>query len=125
MNNSSEFLLKGEEKHSTVLLTLTTIFAFLYLIFIIDNFISEPHNLESTVVKLAFIIFLIGYYYSWKNEMIAGIVFIFWWGIMWYLGLLIAEHDKGASIVMGLPMFIIGIIFIVSRYRRRERTTKN
>jgi len=40
---------------------------------------------------------------------------------MWYLGLSIAEHDKGASVVMGLPMFIVGILFIVLRYRSRER----
>ena len=125
MKNSSESQSKGEKKHSKVLLTITTIFGILYLIFIIDNFISEPHNLESTVVKLAFIIFLIGYYYSWKNELIAGIVFIIWWGIMWYLGLSIAEHDKGASVVMGLPMFIVGILFIFTRYRSRDRITKN
>ena len=125
MKNSYEFPSKVEKKHSKVLLTITTIFGILYLIFIIDNFISEPHNLESTVVKLAFIIFLIGYYYSWKNEMIAGIVLIFWWGIMWCLGLFIVELDKGASIVMGLPMFIVGILFIVARYRSRARIIKN
>lgn len=125
MKNNSESQSKGEKKHSTVLLTIITILGILYLIFIIDNFISEPHNLESIIVNLAFIIFLVGYYYSWKNEMIAGIVFIFWWGIMWYLGLFIAEHDKGAGVAMGVPIFIIGILFIVSWYRRRERTTNN
>ncbi|MBU1097056.1 MAG: hypothetical protein KKB34_11295 [Bacteroidetes bacterium] len=125
MKNCSHSQSIGEKKHSKVLLIITTIFGILYLIFIIDNFISEPHNLESTVVKLAFIVFLIGYYYSWKNEMIAGVIFIFWWGIMWYLSLLIAELDKGASVIMGLPMFIVGIIFIVSRYRSRERIKKN
>jgi len=112
-------------KHSRVLLTITTILGILYLIFIIDNFISEPYNLESIIVNLAFIIFLVGYYYSWKNEMIAGIVFIFWWGIMWYLGLFIAEHDRGDGVAMGVPIFIIGILFIVSWYRRRARTTNN
>ena len=82
MKNSSVSQSKGEKKHSKVLLTITTIFGILYLIFIIENFIHEPYNLESIVVNLAFIIFLAGYYYSWKNEMIAGIIFIIWCGIM-------------------------------------------
>jgi heme/copper-type cytochrome/quinol oxidase subunit 3 len=76
MNNSSVSQSKGEKKHPKILLTITTIFGILYLIFIIENFIHEPYNFESTIVNSAFIIFLVGYYYSWKNEMIAGIIFI-------------------------------------------------
>jgi hypothetical protein len=117
MRSSSESYSKGEEKHSKVLLTLTTIFGILYIIFITGNFISKPYHLESTVVNLAFIIFLAGYYYSWKNELIAGIIFNIWWGIMWLLELFIAEHDKGAGVAMRIPLFIIGILFIVSGYR--------
>jgi hypothetical protein len=70
------------------------------------------------------IVFLIGYYFSWKNELIGGIIFIIWWGIMWYLGLFVAERDKGAGVVMGVPMFIIGILFIVYWYRRDVKTAK-
>lgn len=122
MENSPESLSKGKKKRSKVLLTVTTLFGILYLIFIIDYFISEPQNFESIIINLAFIIFLVGYYYSWRNDMIAGIIFIIWWGIMWYLGLFIAEHDRGAGVVMGVPLFIIGILFIISWYRKRERS---
>jgi hypothetical protein len=122
MKNDSEHQSNGKKKHSKVLLTLTTIYGILYLIFVITSFFEGPYDFERIIVYLAFIIFLVGYYYSWRNEMIAGIVFILWWGIMWYLGLFIAEHDRGAGVVMGVPLFIIGILFIVSWYGKRGRS---
>jgi ABC-type multidrug transport system permease subunit len=108
------------KKHSTVLLTITTIIGILYLIFIIEDFILEPRNLESTSVKLAFFLFLFGYYYSWKNELLAGIIFIFWWAIMWIIGLFIVEHDRGAGVILGLPVFILGILFVLKWFKREN-----
>jgi hypothetical protein len=40
---------------------------------------------------------------------------------MWYLGLFIAEHDKGAGVAMGIPLFIIAILFIVFWYRNAKK----
>ena len=128
MKNDSESKSKGKKKHPKVLLTLTTIYGILYAALIISFLIFENPNseitLEGIIVTLAVVIFFIGYYYSWKNEMIAGIIFIFWWGIMWSLGLFVAERDRGAGVVMGVPMFIIAILFIVYWYRRDVRTTE-
>jgi len=116
-----------KRKHPIILLIITSVYGLLYLIFIIDNFIPtenfNPYNLENVIVKLAFLVFLMGYYLAWKNEMIAGIVFIFWWGIMWYIGLFIVEHDRGAGVAMGLPVFIFGILFIILWYRKRKRSS--
>jgi hypothetical protein len=55
----------------------------------------------------------------------AGIIFIFWWGIMWYIALFVAEKDRGAGVVMGFPMFIIGVLFIVYWYKKRAITNNN
>jgi len=122
MNNETDLQTPKKEKFSKILLIITSIYGLLYLLFIIDNFIPtenfNPYDLENSIVKLAFVVFLIGFYLSWKNERNAGIVFIFWWGIMWYLGLFVTEHDKGAGVVLGLPLFIIGILFIVSWHRK-------
>jgi hypothetical protein len=100
----------------------------MYTLLIISFLIFENPNfkitLEGIIISLAIIIFFIGYYYSWKNEMIAGVIFIFWWGIMWYLGLFVAERDRGAGVVMGVPLFILGILFIVSGYRKKGRSGK-
>lgn len=117
---------KTESNSSKILLTLTTIYGVLYAAMIVGFLITETPIkeifLEVIIVSIAIIFFFIGYYYSWKNELIAGIIFIFWWAIMWYLGLFVAEIDKGAGAVMGFPMFIIGVLFIISHYRRQERT---
>ncbi len=127
MKNDSDSQSEKKRKYPTILLIITSVYGLLYLLFIIDNFIPtenfNPYDLENSVVKLAFVIFLLGFYMSWKNERIAGIVFIFWWGIMWYLGLFIVEHDRWSGVVMGLPVFIFGILFIVSWYRKRVRSS--
>jgi hypothetical protein len=65
------------------------------------------------------VLFLAGYYVAWKNEFVAGIIFIFWWLVMWYLALFIAVHDRGGGVGLGLPLLILGILFIISGYRKR------
>ena len=127
MDNDSKSQSRGTKKHPKVLLILTTIYGLLYIIlFLSFQLFENPDfsniNLDVIIVTLAFIVFLIGYYFSWKNEMIGGIIFIFWWGIMWYLGLFVVERDKGAGVVMGVPMFIIGILFIIFWYRKDAKT---
>ena len=41
------------------------------------------------------------------------------------MGLVLAETDRGVAVVMGVPMFVIGVLFIVSSYRRRLKTTNS
>ena len=127
MDNDTKSPTNAKKKHPKVLLTLTTIYGALYIVLILSFLLFENPdfnniNLEGIIVSLAIIVFLIGYYFSWKNELIGGVIFIFWWGIMWYLGLFVAERDKGAGVVMGVPMFIIGILFIVYWYKRDVKT---
>jgi hypothetical protein len=120
-NSESRSSLK--KKGSRVLLTLTTVCGILYLVLVISSFFEGAHDAGMIIVYVVFPIFLIGYYYSRRNELFAGIVFILWWGIMWYLGLFVAEQDRGAGIVMGVPLFILGVLFIVSWYRKKARAT--
>lgn len=116
---------KPDKKRSKILLTLTTIYGVLYAAMIVGFLITETPikeiSLEGIIVSIAIIIFFIGYYYSWKNELIAGIIFIFWWVIMWYLGLFVAETDRGAGVVLGVPMFIVGILYIVFWFRKDKK----
>ena len=116
-----------KNKKLSVLQIILTIYGILYLSFIIGNFITidnyDPFNLENIIVNLSFVLFLIGYYMVWKNEGVAGIIFIFWWVVMWCLALFIAEHDRGSGVVMGLPLFILGILFIISWYRKKGKET--
>lgn len=125
MKNDSEPGSIRKKQHPTVLLTFTTIYAILYAALILSYlFFEDSTSLEMTtegiIVTFAFIVFYAGYYYSWKNELIAGIIFIFWWAIMWYLALFVAETDRGAGVVMGIPVIIFGVLFIVQWYRKRS-----
>jgi hypothetical protein len=102
---------------------LTSIYGILYLLFIVAEILSanEQFNPEGIMVKLLFIVFLIGFYLSWEREGLAGLIFIFWWIGMWYLALFVVEHDRGAGVVMGIPLLIIGIGFIISWYKNKKR----
>jgi len=61
----------------------------------------------------------------WKNEGVAGIIFIFWWLVMWYLAFFIAVHNRGAGVGMGLPLFLLGILSIISWHRKKVRETSS
>lgn len=122
-NTSSTSPLK---KKFTVLRILVTVYGVLYLALII-SFWFESNSFdhlgtENIVANLAFLVFLAGYYMVWKNEKIAGIIFIFWWAIMWALALFIAETDRGAGVGMGLPLFILAILLIISWHRDQRQT---
>ncbi|HMU44076.1 MAG TPA: hypothetical protein PKA80_12310 [Ignavibacteriaceae bacterium] len=121
-----------QRRRSRILLILTSLYGLLYLIFIIISFIPssegspvsgtvpfDPFDFEQIVVKLFFVLFLVGYFILWKNEGLAGLIFVIWWIGMWYLGFFVAQHDRGASVIMGFPLFVLAILLIISWYRKR------
>ena len=117
--------LSEKKKRFSVLQIILTIYGLLYLLFMYPGPLDEYNlfELENIIVNLAFVLFLIGYYITWKNERVAGIIFIFWYTIMWYLSLFISEQDPGVAIVFGFPLFILGISFIISWYRKKGKET--
>jgi len=117
-----------QKQRSKGLLIAVSVFGVLYLSFIIDSLIRGPSGLEisTTVpgdlwaraqifVTLLFVLFLVGYFVAWKNERIAGVIFILWWVAMWGVELFVLAPsiggDVGAGIGMGLPLFVLGILF--------------
>jgi hypothetical protein len=69
---------------------------------------------------LLFLLFVVGYIAVWKNEGIGGAIFILWYVGMWVLGLLIAVQDRDTSIVLGFPLFVLSILFVVRWYKKRS-----
>ena len=130
MESTTGNLQKKKKIFPSVLHLLTFIYGLLYLIFFIgsflpseiNGFIEEPFNLEGILVKLLFVVFLIGFLTSWKREGLAGLIFIFWWIGMWYLALFVVKIDRDAGVVMGIPLFIIGIAFIIKWHNKRKRS---
>ncbi len=129
---------RQEKLRSTGLLITLSAYGLLYLWFIITSFIPAPEGnwISSTVpfepswdpefiaIRLMFVLFLPGYLVAWKNEGVAGIIFILWWVVMWGMDLLVMgpsgpEGGGGMGIAMGLPVFVLGILFLVNSKKRR------
>ena len=125
-----------EDRFATPLQIVTTLYGLLYLIFFVMSFIPspggnpvsdnpnfDPWDLEMIFVKLLFVVFLVGYFYSWKNKGIAGLIFILWFILMVCMAVWVAmslHRDSDMAIVMALPPLVIGIICIRS-WRKKRR----
>lgn len=124
-------------KRSKGLLIATTIFGLLYLWFIIASFIPspegswvsttvpfDPFDVEQIFIKSLFVVFLAGYVAVWKHERIGGAIFILWYAAMWGMELLVVRPmkpaDWGGGILMGLPLFILGALFVWRGYKGRS-----
>lgn len=131
-------MLRQKNLRSTGLLTVLSAYGLLYLWFIITSFIPAPEGnwISSTVpfepswdrhfiaIRLMFVLFLPGYFVAWKNEGVAGVIFILWWVVMWGMDLLVMapsgpEGGGGMAIAMGLPVFVLGILFLVNSKKGR------
>ncbi len=128
------------------LLKITSILGLVYLIFFILSFIPGSvfgdifgpgggHPVSSTVpfelfdreqifVKLLFLLFLVGYLAVLKRRGIGGAVLI-----LWYVAAVVVEvlvvapikpNDWGLAIVVGLPLLVLGILFVRGWYRGRN-----
>lgn len=120
----------------SILHLLTSVYGLLYMVFIILSFfpstidlVSEsdnPYDVENLIVKLLFVVFLAGYFISWKREGVAGLIFILWWVAISCFGQFVAKplHPGSANeaIGLGFPLLILGILFIVSWYKKRRVT---
>ena len=118
----------------TALHVLLSIYGILYLVFVIIGFIPSqegspvsdsvpyhPFALEGSLVKVLFVFFLVGFFTAWKNRLAAGVLFIIWWAAMWGLEtLMVARGGSGGAIVMGFPLFVLGVLFVISGYRQRR-----
>jgi len=122
---------------SKTLLAATSLFGLLYLWFIVvslfpareGSWISttvpfEPFDREQIFVKLLFLLFLVGCVVLWRNEMAAGAIFLLWWVAMWCVEIFVVEPiksgDAGGGIVMGFPLFVLGVLYVWRGYRGRH-----
>jgi hypothetical protein len=81
---------------------------------------NNPYDLENLIIKLLFVVFLVGYFISWKREGVAGLIFVLWWVTMWCYGKFICDPPETEGIEMGFPLLILAILFIVSWYNKKR-----
>ena len=116
---------KGEKRTLWTLRILLSIYAILYILIGWDDFLSpNSWNIEYSALKILFVLFVIGYVISWKNELASGIIFILWFLGMCYENFFLCTSDCGAGIAMGIPLLIISIFFIINGIREKRKKSR-
>ncbi|UCH13198.1 MAG: hypothetical protein JSV22_08780 [Bacteroidales bacterium] len=111
---------KSTDLYRIILLVLGTIAAAIYILFFIRegaSIFTEISFADITVVLL-FAVFVAGYYFLWKNEIISGILLIAWHVIQWFLVLWIWP-DGEMTILFGVPLGLFGIFVLIYGIRKR------
>ena len=113
---------RKRQRSKGLLITLSVIGVLYFLLFIVDGRAYIPGESfelwkrEQTFVRLMFMFFLVGYLVAWKNEGIAGVIFILWWvamwGVTWFVFYPANPADSGIGVVGGVPLFVIGMVFV-------------
>jgi len=80
------------------------------------NYFSFPF----IIYPLLLLIFLLGFLFSWKKEIFAGYVFLFWFAILIYANVAYSEIlHLGPWALFGLPILLQGIFFIKNHNKFR------
>ena len=98
----------------TILRILETIAALLYLFFLIGEGVPliKASSFADISVYLLFLLFGLGYYFLWKNELISGIILLTWYALEWILVFWVWV-DGGLTLVLGLPIGLLAIISLI------------
>jgi hypothetical protein len=114
----------------------TSIYGLSFLMLFVMSFIpstissvsesDNPYDLQNIIFKLLFVVVLVGYLISWRREGMGGLIFVLWWVAVWCYGKFIIAPLYGSgtdAMVMGSPVLILGILFIVSWYNKKRVRT--
>ncbi len=74
-------------------------------------------NAEGIGVYSLFILFIIGFSLSWSYKIITGVIFFIWNVGMWIVELFLVERAGGFGIISGVPLLILGVLYIVDDYK--------
>lgn len=81
--------LKSIEKWKTALQVLISTYTILYILIIIDditgNLEIDFYSTPGIILIILFLIYSVGFIFSWMKELIAGIIFIFWYAGVLYI----------------------------------------
>jgi len=139
MKNNNDHTISQGRNFSRPIQIISSVYGLLYLAFFIFSFLPpdndgnpisdspnyDPWNFEMIWVKIQFIIFLVGFYYSWKSRLISGLIYLFWYGGLVglaYYSVLVVNSD-GNAVGLGFPMLIIAIILVITGLKKRQNKT--
>jgi len=103
-----------------ILRILGSISAILYIIFLVAEGVPlfKDVTFADITVYLLFVIFVVGYYFLWKNEFISGIILVTWHGIQWILVFWVWV-DGALTLIMGIPIGLLGIFTLIYGIRKK------
>ncbi len=116
--------MKAFQQGLRILGTLAAIGYIVFLAGLIQSFVTEGISLANILLKTEvwlFLIFVIGFYWLWKSEFYAGLIFIIWHIFQWMLVLWVWE-DGAMTLVMGFPIALTGILLVIFGILNRSRT---
>lgn len=93
-------------------------YAVLYIIYIAGEFIYSNAidfmNMPGVLLPLLLGLFIMGFIYSWINELHAGIFFLLWYFLALFGQLKYNEIlDRGPYFIIGITIFVQGILYLV------------
>lgn len=95
--------------------------ALLYIAFLFGEGVPlfNSSSFADISVYLLFLIFALGIYFLWRNELIAGIILIAWYILEWILVFWV-WIDGGLTLILGLPIAIFGIVLLIIGIRKSK-----
>ena len=117
--------LKMEKIKSTILIQkLSLVYLAFYLVLLISGDLGGTYpnlNMEGIIVYSLFALFIIGLSISWFNKILTGIIFLLWNLGIWTLTLFIFENPNGFGIVLGFPLVVLGIFFLITGIEEKKK----
>jgi hypothetical protein len=104
---------------------ITIVYGILYALFIISGDFGGSYpslTAEGVGVYSLFILFIIGFSISWKNKIHTGVIFLLWNIGMWIVELFLVEKGGGFGIISGIPLIVLGVMFILKGIERNRVT---
>ena len=100
-------------------------YAILYAIVVFSEItVGEPVNYLTfpyIIYPIMFLIFLVGFMISWKKEVLAGYIFLFWFVALIYANVAYSEISTlGGWALFGFPLLLQGIFFISNHYKLKN-----
>jgi hypothetical protein len=116
------------EKWKYILRVLLINYAVLYSIVVVSELyhgeLRDYYRLPFILLPVIFLVFILGFAFSWKREFHAGIIFLAWYAIL-FMGSAIWHElgDSGPWILFGIPVLLQGLFYIKNYLWYKTRQT--
>ena len=113
--------MKKPAKKARTLRVLGIVALALYILFLIMERVPLGFRtpFAESSVYLLFLIFVLGFIFLWRNELVSGLILMVWHLLQWCLVLWVWP-DGDMTLIFGLPIGVLGLlIFLFGLSQRR------